>query len=31
LKEAGVTVVMSPAEMGILLARHMYHGHPGAH
>ncbi|KRZ09492.1 Cytosolic purine 5'-nucleotidase, partial [Trichinella zimbabwensis] len=31
LKEAGVTVVMSPAQMGISLARHMYHGHPGAH
>ncbi|KRZ68132.1 Cytosolic purine 5'-nucleotidase [Trichinella papuae] len=31
LKEAGVTVVMSPAQMGISLARHMYHGHPKAH
>ncbi|KRX94741.1 Cytosolic purine 5'-nucleotidase, partial [Trichinella pseudospiralis] len=31
LREAGVTVVMSPAQMGISLARHMYHGHAGAH
>ncbi|KRY47035.1 Cytosolic purine 5'-nucleotidase, partial [Trichinella britovi] len=31
LKEAGVTVVMSPAQMGISLARHVYHGQPGAH
>ncbi|XP_003373097.1 putative LIM domain protein [Trichinella spiralis] len=31
LKEAGVTVVMSPAQMGISLARHIYHGQPGAH